>query len=101
MKKTILEVYALAVCFVTIFCFAIFLGIAIYGLIEISNPEFTLNSRAYERHQSNEAFKRYYSKTLEGLTEKEIENRRKLSYEMELKGVKKGSGQAKQLKWLQ
>ena len=58
MKKSILEIYALSVCFVTLVCFVIVLGIGIYDLIQISNPEFTLNPHEYERHRSNEAFRR-------------------------------------------
>ncbi len=58
MKKSILEIYALSVCFVTLVCFVIALGIGIYDLIQITNPEFTLNPYEYERHQSNEAFGR-------------------------------------------
>jgi len=56
MKKPILEIYALAVCFVALLCFVIALGIGVYDLIQITNPEFTLNAYEYERHQSNEAF---------------------------------------------
>ncbi len=52
-----LEMYALAVCFVTLLCFVIALGIGIYNLIRVVNPEFTLNAYEYERHQSNEAFR--------------------------------------------
>ncbi len=58
MKKSILEIYALSVCFVTLVCFVIALGIGIYDLIQITNPEFTLNPYEYERHRSNEAFGR-------------------------------------------
>ncbi len=56
MKKSILEIYALAVCFVTLLCFVIALGIGVYDLIQIANPEFTISAYEYERHQSNEAF---------------------------------------------
>lgn len=56
MKKSILEIYALAVCFATIGCFVIALGIAIFDVIQITNPEFTLSSHEYNRHQSNDAF---------------------------------------------
>lgn len=35
MKKTLLEIYALAVCFVTVVCFAVALGIGVYGVIQI------------------------------------------------------------------
>jgi hypothetical protein len=56
MKKSLLEIYALAVCFATIVCFVISLGVAIYSVIEIINPEFTMNSHEYKRHQSNDAY---------------------------------------------
>jgi hypothetical protein len=56
MKKSILEVYALAVCFAAIACSAVALGVASYNVIEIINPEFTLNAQEYNRHQSNDAF---------------------------------------------
>jgi hypothetical protein len=57
MKKSILEIYALAVCFVALGCLVIALGIGMYDLIQIANPEFTLNAYEYERHQSNQAFR--------------------------------------------
>lgn len=56
MKKSILEIYALAVCFATIVCFVITLGISIYDIVRITNPEFTMSSYEYNRHQSNEAY---------------------------------------------
>jgi hypothetical protein len=55
-KKSILEVYALAVCFATIICFVVALGIALYDLVKISTPEFTLSSHEYKRHQNNDEF---------------------------------------------
>lgn len=56
MKKSILEIYALAVCFVTVVCFVIAFGIATYAAIGIANPEFTLDSWTYGQHQTNDAF---------------------------------------------
>jgi len=56
MKKSILEVYALAVCFATIVCFAVALGVAIYDGVRITHPDFTMNSSKYDEHQSNDAF---------------------------------------------
>lgn len=56
MKKSILEIYALAVCFAAIACFAIALGVAIYNAIQVINPEFTMSAYEYDRHQSNDAF---------------------------------------------
>ena len=59
MKKSILEMYALVVCFVGLVCFVIALGIGVYDLIQIANPVFTINAYEYDRHQSNEAFRRF------------------------------------------
>jgi hypothetical protein len=59
-KKSILEVYALAVCFATIVCFVVALGIALYDLVKILNPEFALSSYEYKRHQNNDEFWRSY-----------------------------------------
>lgn len=56
MKKTILEIYALAVCFVTVVCFVIALGIAAYGIVGIASPNFTISSWVYTQHQTNDAF---------------------------------------------
>ena len=56
MKRNLVEVYALAVCFVALVCCAIALAFGIYDIMRIANPEFTLNSFQYERHQSNESF---------------------------------------------
>ena len=53
MKKSILEIYALAICFVALVCLLYVLGIGVYDLIRITNPEFTINAYEYERHQSN------------------------------------------------
>lgn len=57
MKKSILEIYALAVCFVALVCVVIALGIGVYDLIQIATSEFTISAHEYERHQSNEAFR--------------------------------------------
>ncbi len=56
MKKSFLEIYALAVFFVTVVCFVAALGVAIYDVVQIANPEFTMSSWQYERFQSNDAF---------------------------------------------
>ena len=56
MKKSILAIYALAVCFVALVCFVIALGIGVYDLIQIANPVFTINAYEYDRHQSKALF---------------------------------------------
>lgn len=56
MKRTALEVYALAVCFVTVGCFVIAFGIALYGMVGVVQPSFTLSGHIYEMHRTNDAY---------------------------------------------
>jgi len=58
MRKTLIEIYALAVCFFTVACFAIFSGLAVWDVVQISAPEFTINSKVYEEHSDNESYKK-------------------------------------------
>ena len=57
MKKSSIEIYGLAVCFVTLLCFIIALGVGLYDLLQLAYPEFTLNAHEYERHRSNDSFR--------------------------------------------
>lgn len=59
MKKTLLEIYALLVCLFSLACFALFLGIAVWNCVSIVNPEFTLDNRTWEAHQSDAAYSKY------------------------------------------
>ncbi len=100
MKKSILEIYALAVCFATTVCFVIALGIALYSVIQIMNPEFTLGSYEYNRHQSNVAFwkscdKRYGSNKEEKKrpSEAELTKQRLESYRTTLKSEQRDAFQ--------
>lgn len=98
MKKSILEIYALAVCFVTVVCAVVSLGIGIYDILEITNPEFTLPSYQYERHQTNAAFFRQdcgnEGKEGESLSEEEKTKRRLESLEVALKAEKRDGVQS-------
>lgn len=86
MKHRILEIYAMAVCFVSMAIFAIYLGVAIYDLVEISYPEFTMSARNYERHQTNDKFTNGWEvDKLEKYTDDEITAQREKSFELELK----------------
>ena len=97
MKKSTLEIYALTVCFVTVICAIVSLGIGVYNIIEITNPKFTLPSYQYERHQTNEAFfRQYYGKEKEAdaLSEEEKTKRRLESLEVALKVERRGGLQS-------
>ena len=80
MKKGLLEIYALSVCFVALVCFVISLGIGIYDIVEITSPEFTLRAYVYEKHQTNEMFTRNWPESKPLLSDEEITKQRKESY---------------------
>ncbi|MEQ1774493.1 MAG: hypothetical protein ABL891_11985 [Burkholderiales bacterium] len=56
MKKTALEIYALAVCLFAVILFVVCSGIAVYSTIQISNPEFTMRSWTYQMYRSNDVY---------------------------------------------
>ena len=58
MKKSWVEIYGLAVCFFTVACFVVVLGIATWDVVKICAPEFTLSSYVWDQHQTDEAFKK-------------------------------------------
>lgn len=46
-NRTLVQIYALAVCFGALICLVITLGIAIYDVVQIAAPEFTYNPPEY------------------------------------------------------
>lgn len=102
MKKSILEIYALAVCFVNIVCLVVALGIAFYNVVQMMDPQFTLSSYDYNRHQNNDAFwrtpdKPYGSETKEirpRLSEEELTKQRLESYQQTIKAEYRDAAQS-------
>ena len=58
MKRQLLEIYALAVCFFTVACFVIVAGMLLWDLVRLLAPDFTVASYVYEMHQSDAAYER-------------------------------------------
>ena len=56
MKKNLLALYALGLCFVLAASLAIVFSMLLYDLLELNFPELTLPARIHERHQSDELF---------------------------------------------
>jgi hypothetical protein len=54
--KSKLEIYALAVCFAAVVCLVISISIAGYSVIQIADPELTINSYKYDKYNSNDSF---------------------------------------------
>ncbi len=94
MKRTSIEVYALAVCFVTLICFVVTLGMGTYDVIKIVDPEFTMSPYNYERHQSNEAFLNSWPKGKPQPRADELTQLREESYKSALRSEKRGAVQS-------
>ncbi len=87
--------YGLAVCFFAVACFVITLGIAWYDIVQIVDPEFTLNRYLYERYQSNDVFRAAPGaipgrdeKERQALSEEEVTKRREAAYTQALRAEK-------------
>jgi hypothetical protein len=102
MKRSLLELYALAVCFFTVICLVIALGVGLYDLVQIAQPEFTISAQTYERHQSNEAFaSRAFISLIEpqtvppeGASQDEITSLRQDSYQAVLRMERRQASQS-------
>jgi hypothetical protein len=67
--RSLIAIYALAVCFATLLCFVVALGIGLYDIVQIGAPRFTLQGD--QPYQSNEAYLSYYPEK-KGLPAEEI-----------------------------
>lgn len=96
MKKNILEIYALAVCFVTVVCAVFAMGFGLYDLLEIAKPEFTLPAHQYQRFQSNESFLRNDcgDANKKKHSEEETTRKRLAAYEVALKNEQRDAVQS-------
>ncbi len=56
MKKSIVEIYAMAVCFICAAISAISITIGIHNVVQIADPEFTMSAYEYSMHRDNESF---------------------------------------------
>jgi hypothetical protein len=55
-RKNALEIYALTVCFISLFCGVIAFGFAAFDLARIVSPTFTVDRDVFNRYQSNDAW---------------------------------------------
>lgn len=56
MKKSLVEIYALAVCFITVGCFVIVAAIAAWDVVQLAAPKFTINNNEYEAHLTDQQY---------------------------------------------
>ncbi len=89
MKKSLLELYALAVCFAAVICFVSSSGIALYSVVAIINPEFTISAFEYKQYQSNDTYWQQHKyefatkgREIQRPPEDELTKKRKEGYEL-------------------
>jgi len=56
MKKSLIEVYALAVCFAAMVCIVITAGMAGWSGLRMARPDFTISNYIYQQHETDAAF---------------------------------------------
>lgn len=59
MKKTVIEIYAVAVCFISVVSLSLTVTIGLYDLLEWGAPEFTLIAYQQQRLESDESYLRH------------------------------------------
>jgi hypothetical protein len=59
MQKSLLEIYALAVCFLSVMCFTVALGNVAWNVVVFANPEMSLDNATWAQHQSDEKYREY------------------------------------------
>ena len=90
-KRTFLELYALAVCFINVLIGSIAVGIIIYSAVSIAAPELTLAGWQYSKYQSNDEFiaSRFdmenFSDKFKDMSPQEITRKREAAYRIALK----------------
>jgi len=103
MKKSVLEIYSLAVCFIAVVALVISLGISLYSIVEINYPEFTIDQWRYEQYQTNDSFwesnPKHFPPELKGKPaerppEEELTKMREEAYAIVLKGEQRNGFQS-------
>jgi len=84
MKKTIVEIYALAVCFVAVMSIAINLGLVIESSIGMLFPNITMNAYVYKIHSNNDKYWKEKKDKKIRPSEKELTKNRLESFKLEL-----------------
>jgi len=82
MKKSGLEIYALAVCYTAIIAITACLSLGIWSGVKIAVPSISIDSYQYWRFQSNENYLRDNAEDMSALSSPEITRRRTEEYRL-------------------
>jgi hypothetical protein len=69
MKKTLLEIYGLAVCLLAVICITLALGATAWNVLVMVYPEMSLDSYTWGQHQSDEKYREFLVTTHPNLPE--------------------------------
>jgi hypothetical protein len=83
-KSTLVQTYALTVCFTTLMCFVVAFGVAAYDALELAAPSFTSNNGAW--YSTTERYLRYFPDK-QSLPAAEIEAARQLEMSINLEAT--------------
>ncbi len=86
MNRSLIQVYALAVCFFSLSCLIVALGIGLYDVVQMAVPDFTL--QGYPSWETNEQFV-YYHPDKKDLPEVEVTVLRKAELAIAVAGERK------------
>ena len=64
MKRSLLEIYALAACFAAVMFLVVNVATCLYQVVRIAAPSVTVASHQYERSMSDQEFMRYWPDSL-------------------------------------
>jgi hypothetical protein len=91
MVRSLIQLYALTVCFFTLMCFVVAVGFGLYDIVRIAAPDFTLQQ--YLTYESNEQFLVYFPDK-KGLPNEEITRLRDVARQHALVAERKGAAQS-------
>lgn len=93
MQRSYIKIYAFAVCFVSAATFSIALGKAIYDIVQISAPQFTMPNYDYKRLASNAALVKTWPDSREIPDDANLTQLRETEYKMVLQTEKRSGWQ--------
>jgi hypothetical protein len=91
MRRSVIQIYALAVCFATVMCLVVSLGIGLYDGVRIAFPAFTLSG--WQGYESNSQYVVFWPDKKD-LPDEQITKLREAAYRDALAGERQGATQS-------
>src|SRR5690348_4387896 len=91
MRRSAIQIYALAVCFATLMCLVVALGIGLYDAVQIACPSFTLSG--WQPYESNSQYVLFWPDKKD-LPDEQVTQLREEAYRIALAGERHGAMQS-------